>query len=146
MKTLLIVRPANDNLCILPFHQSNKAVACDYHCFNNCLISKVCAQISNSLSYIQISKRPSAAIINYRTQSKMDSSHMPCRHDRDKIGRSPCFGSSFRYCCSPPKTKGWDKQNIDWVPSIKPWTTLKVSKQFLNRVHSQRSPYAAEKT
>ena len=63
MKTLLIVRPANDNLFILPFHQSNKVVACDCHCFNNCLISKVCAQISNSLSYPQISKRPSAAII-----------------------------------------------------------------------------------
>ena len=62
MKTLLIVRPANDNLLILPFHQSNKVVACDCHCFNNCLISKVCAQISNSLSYTQISKRPSAAI------------------------------------------------------------------------------------
>ena len=63
MKTLLIVRPANDNLFILPFHQSNKVVACDLHCFNNCLISKVCAQISNSLSYTQISKRPSATII-----------------------------------------------------------------------------------
>ena len=62
MKTLLIVRPANDNLFILPFHQSNKVVACDCHCFNNCLIRKVCAQISNSLSYTQISKRPSAAI------------------------------------------------------------------------------------
>ena len=62
MKTLLIVRPANDNLLILPFRQSNKVVACDYHCFNNCLISKVCAQISNSLSYTQLSKRPSAAI------------------------------------------------------------------------------------
>ena len=63
MKTLLIVRLANDNLFILPFHQSTKVVACDCHCFNNCLISKVCAQISNSLSYTQISKRPSAAII-----------------------------------------------------------------------------------
>ena len=62
MKTLLIVRPANDILFILPFHQSSKAVACDCHCFNNWLISKVCAQISNSLSYTKISKRPSAAI------------------------------------------------------------------------------------
>ena len=62
MKTQLIVRPANDNPLILPFHQSTKVVACDCHCFNNCLISKVCAQISNSLSYTQISKRPSAAI------------------------------------------------------------------------------------
>ena len=62
MKTQLIVRPANDNPFILPFHQSTKVVACDCHCFNNCLISKVCAQISNSLSYTQISKRPSAAI------------------------------------------------------------------------------------
>ena len=62
MKTQLIVRPANDNLLILPFHQSTKVVACDCHCFNNCLISKVCAQISNSLSYTQISKRPSAAM------------------------------------------------------------------------------------
>ena len=64
MKTLLIVRPANDNLFILPFHQSNKAVACDCHFCNNCLISKVCDQISNSLTYIQISKRPSAEIID----------------------------------------------------------------------------------
>ena len=63
MKTLLIVRPANGNLFILLFHQSNKVVACDCHCFNNCLIRKVCAQISNSLSYTQISKRPSAANI-----------------------------------------------------------------------------------
>ena len=62
MKTQLIVRPANDNPLILPFHQSTKVVACDCHCFNHCLISKVCAQISNSLSYIQISKRPPAAI------------------------------------------------------------------------------------
>ena len=62
MKTLPIVRPANDNPFILLFHQSNKIVACDCHCFNNCLISKVCAQISNSLSFSQIGKRPSAAI------------------------------------------------------------------------------------
>ena len=62
MKTQLIVRPANDSPLILPFHQSTKVVACDCHCFNNCLISKVCAQISNSLSCTQISKRPSAAI------------------------------------------------------------------------------------
>ena len=62
MKTLQIVRPANDNLVILPFHLSHKVVACDCYCFNNCLISKVCAQISNSLTYTQISKRPSAAI------------------------------------------------------------------------------------
>ena len=61
IKTLPTVRPANDNPFILSFHQSNKIVACDCHCFKNCLISKVCAQISNSLSYIQISKRPSAA-------------------------------------------------------------------------------------
>ena len=65
INTLPIVRPANDNLSILPFNQSNKVLACDCHCFNNCLISKVCAQISNSLSYTQISKRPSAAIILY---------------------------------------------------------------------------------
>ena len=72
MKTLLIVMPANDNLFILPFHQSNKVVACDCHCFNNCLISKVCAQISNSLSYTQISKRPSAAINLSKCQFKQN--------------------------------------------------------------------------
>ena len=71
MKTLPIVRPANDNLFILLFHQSNKVVACDCHCFNNCLISKVCAQISNSLSYTQISKRPSAAITNQDIYQKL---------------------------------------------------------------------------
>ena len=64
MKTLLIVRPANDNRFILPFHKSDVVLACDCHCFNNCLISKVCAQIPNSLSYTQISKRPSAATIS----------------------------------------------------------------------------------
>ena len=70
MKTLPIVRPANDNLFILLFHQSNKVVSCDCHCFNNCLISKVCAQISNSLSYTQISKRPSAATSISKSQTK----------------------------------------------------------------------------
>ena len=65
MKTQLIVRLANDNPFILPFHQSTKVVACDCHCFNNCLISKVCAQILNLLSYTQISKRPSAAIMRF---------------------------------------------------------------------------------
>ena len=62
IKTLLIVRPANDNLFILPFNQSHKDLSRDCHCFNDCLISKVWAQISNLLSYIQISKRASAAI------------------------------------------------------------------------------------
>ena len=51
-----IVRPANDNLFILPFNQSHEVFACDCHCFNNCVIRKVYDQISNSLSYEQISK------------------------------------------------------------------------------------------
>ena len=68
MKTLLIVRSANDNIFILPFHQSNEVVACDCHYFNNYLISKVCAQISNSLSYTQIGKRPSAATTIFQIQ------------------------------------------------------------------------------
>ena len=75
MKTLLIVRPANENLFILPSHQSHKVVACDCHCFNNCLISKVCAQISYSLSYTQISKRPSAAIICLYLQIVSNKAH-----------------------------------------------------------------------
>ena len=78
MKTQLIVRPADDNPFILPFHQSTKVVACDCHCFNNCLISKVCAQFSNSLSYTQISKRPSAAIIlhNFPIQSEAEHAYI----------------------------------------------------------------------
>ena len=91
MKTLPIVRPANDNLFILLFHQSNKVVACDCHCFNNCLISKVCAQISNSLSYTQISKRPSAAISSVYTLCTSASKKLR----RSCTIKAHCFG---RHC------------------------------------------------
>ena len=94
MKTLLIVRLANDNLFILPFHQSNKVVACDCHCFNNCLISKVCAQISNSLSYTQISKRPSAAITYFL--------HMPYSQINANL-LYPCI-NFFQFCLQCTKT------------------------------------------
>ena len=54
IKALPIVRPANDNLFILPIDQSHEFLACDCHCFNNCLITKVCAVISKLISYTRI--------------------------------------------------------------------------------------------
>ena len=68
----MIVRLANDNIFILPLDQSHEVLECEYHSFNNCSISKVCAQIS-SFSSVQKNKRPCGRN-NYKAKYRLISS------------------------------------------------------------------------